>query len=92
MKSPFKALPGFVICKIYVDNGPFASEKEVAGDSQVSQVLEIGDSYIDIQGNKRGTQVKVGDVILHRYTSDDITIKFDKYRIVHFDNIFGIKK
>jgi co-chaperonin GroES (HSP10) len=92
MDTPFNALPGFLICKPFVSkDDTFISDKEVAGEPQISEVISVGGGYIDDHGNSRTPPVKLGDVILHRYTSDDLTIEFDKYRIVHFSNVLGLK-
>jgi co-chaperonin GroES (HSP10) len=91
-KSPFSPLPGFVICRPFVDKeDTFQSLKETSGDCQVSEVLAVGDDYIDDHGNHRTTKVKVGDMIVHFWETNTFTIKFDKYRAVHFSRIIGIK-
>ena len=91
-KTPFQALPGFIICKVYIPaESTFVSEKEVAGDSQMSEVVSVGGFYKDDHGIDRISPVKEGDIILHKYTSDDLTINFDRFRVVHFSNIMGVK-
>jgi co-chaperonin GroES (HSP10) len=91
-KSPFEPMPGYLIVKPYIPNTTFKSEKEIAGEARASEVLAVGDSFIDDHGNKRTIDVKVGDVILHTYDQNDFEIGFDKYRAVHFSRILGIKK
>jgi co-chaperonin GroES (HSP10) len=91
-KSPFKPLPGFLICKPFIDkDDTFKSEREISGDCQISEVIAVGDDYIDDHGNSRNTKVKIGDTIVHLYESNTFTIKFDKYRAVHFSRVIGIK-
>lgn len=90
--SPFKALPGWIICKPYINkNDTFHSLKETNGECQVSEVLAVGNDYIDDHGNHRKTNVKVGDIILHIWETNTVTIKFDKYILVHFSRVIGIK-
>jgi len=91
--SPFIAEPGWLITIPYVSkDSTFVSEKEVSGEAQQSIVISVGGSYTDDRGNKHTTDVKVGDVILHTYSMDTCTIGFDKYRIVPFSRVLGIKK
>ncbi len=92
-KTPFKALPGWIICKPYVSKDQtFVSEKESSGDAQKSEVLSVGKDYVDDHGNKRTAEVKVGDVILHFYSQHTYEIGFDKYRAIHFSQVIGILK
>lgn len=91
-KTPFKANPGFIIAVPYVDkNDTFQSAKEAGGDCQVSQAIDVGSEYTDDNGNLRKPIVKIGDVFLHLYESNTFTLKFDKYRAVHFSRVIGIK-
>lgn len=90
--SPFQALPGWIICKPYIDkNDTFQSLKETSGECQFSEVLAVGDDYIDDHGNHRTIKVKVGNVILHIWETNSFTIKFDKYRAIHFSRVIGVK-
>jgi co-chaperonin GroES (HSP10) len=92
-KSPFTVNPGFIICIPYIDKeDTFTSLKETSGECQVSEVIEVGSEYIDDHGNLRKTTVKVGDKILHFWATNTFTLKFDKYRAVHFSQVIGVKK
>jgi co-chaperonin GroES (HSP10) len=92
-QSPFKANPGFIICIPYIDKeDTFTSLKETNGECQVSEVIAVGDEYKDDHGNLRTTPVKVGDKILHFWATNTFTLKFDKYRAVHFSQVIGIMK
>jgi hypothetical protein len=90
--SPFKCNPGWIIAKPFVDkDDTFKSATETGGDCQVSQAIEVGSEYTDDNGNLRKPIVKKGDIFLHLYESNTFTIKFDKYRAVHFSRVIGIK-
>jgi len=93
MTSIFVALPGYLICKPYIEKDQtFQSAKDSAGDLQRSVVVSVGASFVDDHGNIRESPVKKGDVILHRYTSNTGTIGFDEIRAVHFSEVIGKKK
>ena len=90
--SPFKANPGWILCRPFVEkDDTFQSAKETSGECMVSEVLAVGADYTDDHGIHRDTKVKVGDIILHIWETNTITIKFDKYRAVHFSRVIGIK-
>lgn len=90
--SPFKANPGFIIAKPYIETDQtFKSEKETSGDCQQSIALDVGPDYIDDHGNSRTTKIKTGDVFLHIYETNTFEIGFEKYRAVHFSRVIGIK-
>ena len=90
--SPFKCNPGWIIAKPFVDkDDTFQSLKESSGECQVSEVLAVGDDYVDDNGNHRETKVKIGEVILHIWETNTFTLKFDKYRAVHFSRVIGIR-
>jgi len=92
-KSIFKPEPGWLITIPYITKDQtFQSEHEVSGECQQSEVIAVGKSYTDDRGQKRTIGVKVGDVILHTYSMDTCTIGFNKYRIVPFSRVLGIKK
>lgn len=91
--SPFTAQEGWIICIPYISkDDTFVSEKEVSGEAQQSEVISVGEPYLDEKGNKKTTDVKKGDIILHTYSMDTCTIGFNKYRIVPFSRVLGIKK
>jgi len=91
--SPFIAESGWIITVPYVSkDSTFVSEKEVSGECQQSEVIAVGGPYLDDRGNKHTTKVKVGDIILHTYSMDSCVIGFNKYRIVPFSRVLGIKK
>lgn len=91
-KTPFKPMPGYIICKSYVPKDkPFISEKETAGEAAVSEVLSVGIDYIDDHGNLRMPPVSRGDIILHAYTPNDFIDEFDHYRVIHFSQVLGVK-
>lgn len=92
-KTIFDPQPGFIILKPYIEKKQtFVSGKETAGDAQQSEVIAVGKEYIDDNGNKRTTNVKKGNVILHFYTQHTYEVGFDKYRAVHFSQVIGIKR
>ena len=92
-KPQFIVLPGWIIAKPYISKEQtFISEKESSGDAGKSEVLFVGDEYIDDNSNKRTTEVKVGDVILHIYSQNSFELGFDKYRAVHFSQVISIIK
>lgn len=91
--SPFVVQPGWIIAVPYISDGTFVSDKEVAGEPQVSEVIEVGKPYIDEHGIKQTTDVKKGDVILHSYALDNGFLQgFDKYRVIPFSRVLGIKR
>lgn len=90
--SPFKCNPGWILARPFVDkDNTFQSAKETSGDCMVSEVLAVGDSYVDDGANLRETEVKPGDIILHIYETNVFTLKFNKYIAVHFSRVIGIK-
>ena len=92
-KSPWSAEQGWIITIPYISKDQtFQSDKETSGEAQQSTAIAVGGPYIDDRGQKHTTDVKVGDVILHTYSMDSCTIGFDKYRIVPFSRVLGIKK
>lgn len=92
-KLQFDPLPGWLLTKPYITKEQtFISEKESSGDAGKSEVLEVGDTYIDDHGNERRTNVKVGDIILHIYSQNTFEMGFDKYRAVHFSQVISIIK
>lgn len=102
-KTPFKPMPGYIICKPYVPKDKaFISETETAGEATVSEVLAVGCDYVDDHGNVRMSPVhvnnqgvfctiKAGDIILHAYTPNDFINEFNHYRVVHFSQVLGVK-
>lgn len=83
-------LPGFIVTKPYLSpNQTFQSVKEESGFCQKSEVVAIGGSYTDDHGNLRECPVKVGDVILHKWSTDDFDIEFTKYRAVPFYTVIA---
>ena len=91
-KSPFKCNPGWILAKPFVDkDDTFQSLKETSGECMVSEVIAVGSDYTDDNGNHRSTEVKPGDIILHIWETNTVTIKFDKHRAVHFSRVIGIK-
>lgn len=94
MKSTIvEALPGFIIAKPYIpDDQTFVTAKESAGFGQISEVLDVGGEYLDDHGNLRTSPVEKGQVILHVYSPDEFTMKFETYRAVHFSKVIGIIK
>ena len=92
-KSPFSALPGWIITKPYIPtDATFVSANETSGDAQKSEVLEVGEAYRDDNGNIREPLVKPGDIVLHFYAQQTYEVGFDKFRAVHFSQIIGILK
>jgi co-chaperonin GroES (HSP10) len=89
--SKFKALPGFIIAIPHIVKETFNSSKLTAGDCQKSEVIAVGDKYVNDYGKAFDAPVKVGDIVLHRYTSDSWEENSQEYRVVHFNNIFGKK-
>jgi co-chaperonin GroES (HSP10) len=93
MTRKFEVSPGWIIARPYIEKEKtFISNKEVAGDIQKSEVLFIGDNYLDENGNLRNSPCKIKDIILHQYTSNDTEIGFDKYRAVRFYEVIAILK
>jgi co-chaperonin GroES (HSP10) len=91
-KTPFDAMPGWLIVKPYVDKeATFVSEKESAGFSQKSEVLEVGKPVVDSYGILRKPPCKKGNIIIHEYAQNEFEIGFDKYRAIHFSQVIGIK-
>jgi len=86
-------MPGYIITRPYIPDTTFGGVKESAGEAQISEVVAVGKEFTDDHGNKRTTDVKVGDIILNSYTQHDfISGEYGKYRAVHFSQIIGIKK
>ena len=86
----FKPLPGWIIVKPYLPKDDiFVSEKDSAGDAQRSEVIAVGGEYIDDHGNKRTSQVKKGDIILHFYAQHTFDISLGHYRAVHFSQVIA---
>lgn len=81
-------LPGIVICKPYIQDSTFQSDKEEPGESQKSVVFQVGGSITDDHGNFRECPVEIGDVIVHRYAIETFEFNHEPYRIVPFYQIF----
>lgn len=91
--SPFKANPGFIIAKPYIETDQtFVSDKENPGFSQKSEVLEVGGSFIDDHGNLRKPSCDKGDIIVHEYAQNEYEVGFEKYRAIKFYQVIGILK
>jgi co-chaperonin GroES (HSP10) len=89
----FAPCPGFILAKPYIsEEQTFKNLKEEAGSAQKSEVLAVGDKFVDDHGNLRTPPCKVGDVILHSYIQNDYEVGFDKYRAVRFYEVIGVLK
>jgi co-chaperonin GroES (HSP10) len=92
MSTPFKPQAGYIITTPYTSkDATFVSDKETDGWAGISEVLAVGEEYIDDHGNLRQTKVKKGDIILHLYSQNTFEEGFTKYRAVHFSQVIGIK-
>ncbi len=93
IKSPFSPVPGWIIAIPYIEEEKtFKSDKVVAGEAQKSEVLAVGDSFIDDHGNLRTPPCKVGDIIIHSYIQNDYETDFNKFRAIKFFEVIGVKK
>lgn len=70
----------------------FQSVKESSGESMKSEVIAIGDDLTDDNGIIRKPNCKIGDIIVHKWLSEDFNIGTTKMRFVHFADLRGIWK
>lgn len=68
----------------------FTSIKELSGESMCSEIIAVGDTLIDDNGIERKAPCKFGDLIYHKYLSEDFNQGTTKYRFIHFSDIRGI--
>jgi co-chaperonin GroES (HSP10) len=91
--STFKTLPGWIICKPYIPKDEtFVSVKESAGYSQRSEVVAVGDTFIDENHIEWKPTCKVGDIIMHEYAQNEFELSFDKYRAIKFYQVIAVLK
>ena len=82
-------MAGHIITKPYIVESTFRSVKEEAGESQKSEVVAVGDFYLDDHGNTRECPVKVGDIIVHRFAMETVEVDGEQFRIVPFYQILA---
>lgn len=69
----------------------FTSAKEVSGETMCSEIIAVGDTLIDDNNIERKAPCQVGDVIYHKFLSEDFNVGTTKYRFIHFADVRGIK-
>lgn len=86
-----KPIPGWILAVPYIiPDSIFTSVKEVSGESQKSQVIAVGEDLIDDNGIGRKPNCKIGDIVVHKWLSEDFNIGTIKYRFIHFADVRGI--
>lgn len=84
-------IPGWILAIPYIiPDSIFSSVKEVSGESMKSEVIAIGEDLTDDNNILRKPNCKLGDIIIHKYLSEDFNIGTTKYRFVHFSDMRGI--
>lgn len=75
---------GTLHCIPYESDSTFRPAKTSAGDIQMSEVVAVGDKYIDDNGTYRYPNCKAGDIIIHEYTPHTGEVEFTEHRFVKF--------
>lgn len=85
--------PGWLLTKPYLPKDSlFHSIKETSGETMRSEVLEVGADLVDDNNILRKAPCKKGEIIFHKYISEDFNIATDKFRFVHFADYRGTWK
>lgn len=88
--APIAPSSGYILTKPHVEDKVFKSVKETDGQDQLSEVIAIGASIRDTNGDWHASPAPVGAIIYHAYSNKEFERDFTKYRFVHFTEIHGI--
>jgi co-chaperonin GroES (HSP10) len=92
-KVDIKPSQGTIVAIPFISSSStFKSVKESSGDAQLSEVIAVGENYIDDHGTMRIAPCKVGDIIVNHYVQDTREIDFTEYRFIHFYEVRGVYK